>query len=371
MEIRQLRDLQEEFLESYEAIKGSAYNNCLTFTAQLVGAVVKLVRSYQRFQNTVLVGPSGCGKRAAVTFFAHHMELNLVECASDGVDDFRAELFRAASEAITGDSQVMVSVVVGDAQRAEQVFDLVDRLMYYGDLPGMFTEEEKMSQLYGGDRVAEFEAMCDTSRHKERVEDKVLRLRDNLHVIVDLSPPVFEACYPRFPNLFAKSGIIAFREWSKPMLEAIARERLSARLTHAKGEFPLEAVCKTFASLHLHQQQHDSSGTASTQFLDVVALFPEIYTPLQKKLLDTETSLKAGIQCVVRSNGFIKQLTEEVAVKEPEIQRLASEIEQLNKRLTHERINLDKASKAFRRKEVAARKKSEETQELAADAHRY
>ncbi len=33
-------------------------------------------------------------------------------------------------------------------------------------------------------------------------------------------------------------------------------------------------------------------------------------------------------------------------------------------------MNLDKASKAFRRKELAARKKSDETQELAADAHR-
>ena len=49
---------------------------------------------------------------------------------------------------------------------------------------------------------------------------------------------------------------------------------------------------------------------------------------------------------------------------------MSAEIERLNKRLSQERLNLDKASKAFRRKEVAARKKSEETQELAADAHR-
>jgi hypothetical protein len=36
-----------------------------------------------------------------------------------------------------------------------------------------------------------------------------------------------------------------------------------------------------------------------------------------------------------------------------QVQRLASEIEQLNKRLTQERLNLDKASKAFRKKEVS------------------
>ena len=55
---------------------------------------------------------------------------------------------------------------------------------------------------------------------------------------------------------------------------------------------------------------------------------------------------------------------------DPQVTQLSSEIERLNKRLSQERLNLDKASKAFRRKEVAARKKSEETQELAADAHR-
>lgn len=83
-----------------------------------------------------------------------------------------------------------------------------------------------------------------------------------------------------------------------------------------------------------------------------------------------QTSLKAGIQSVVRANGYIQQLSDDITNKEPEIQKLGGEIEQLNKRLTQERINLDKASKAFRRKEVAARKKSEETQELASDAHR-
>ena len=51
-----------------------------------------------------------------------------------------------------------------------------------------------------------------------------------------------------------------------------------------------------------------------------------------------------------------------MAEKEPEVAKLNTEIEQLNKRLSQERINLDRASKAFRKKEAAARKKSEETQ---------
>ena len=45
------------------------------------------------------------------------------------------------------------------------------------------------------------------------------------------------------------------------------------------------------------------------------------------------------------------------------------EAEQLNKRLAQERLNLEKASQSFRKKEAKARAKSELTQELAAETH--
>ena len=106
-----------------------------------------------------------------------------------------------------------------------------------------------------------------------------------------------------------------------------------------------------------------------TQYLDMVKVLPSLYKPLQKKLTMTKNSLQTGIEQVKKANEYINKLTSDIAEKEPEILKLKTEIEQLNKRLSQERINLDKASKAFRKKEVAARKKSEETQELAADAH--
>ena len=78
-------------------------------------------------------------------------------------------------------------------------------------------------------------------------------------------------------------------------------------------------------------------------------------------------NLQTGIDQVQKANTFINKLSNEIAEKEPEILKLNTEIEQLNKRLSQERINLERASKAFRKKEVLARKKGEETQELAAD----
>ena len=107
----------------------------------------------------------------------------------------------------------------------------------------------------------------------------------------------------------------------------------------------------------------------STQYLDMVKMLPQLYRPLQRKLLQIRQNLQTGIDQVHKANTYITKLTNEISEKEPEVLRLNTEIEQLNKRLSQERINLERASKSFRKKEAAARKKSEETQDLAADGN--
>ena len=107
----------------------------------------------------------------------------------------------------------------------------------------------------------------------------------------------------------------------------------------------------------------------STQYLDMVKMLPQLYRPLQRKLLQIRQNLQTGIDQVHKANTYITKLTNEISEKEPEVLRLNTEIEQLNKRLSQERINLERASKSFRKKEAAARKKSEATQDLVADGN--
>ena len=370
IEMKERSAIQTALVEAYDSVKGSAYNNCLTFSLQLIKTVVRLIRSYERFQCTMIVGPSGSGKHAAVRLLSHYLNLCLLECPGN-LDDFKAILLSGYQNAIKGE-QLMIYVALKDRAAALNAFELLDSLLYYGDLPHLISEEERSSQLFGGDRVEEYNALCDEGRNKDAQDEKIFKIQDNLHVVIDISAELLEAVQLHTPQLLIKSGLIACHHWSKQVLEAMARERLGILLSTTKTEFPLGAVCKAFAALHIFMstQSGDRLAVLSTQYLDVISLFPDLYTRLHKKLVEAENNLKGGIQCVERSNGFIKQLADDISVKEPEMVKLATEIEQLNKRLTQERINLDKASKAFRRKEVAARKKSEETQELAEDAHK-
>ena len=127
-------------------------------------------------------------------------------------------------------------------------------------------------------------------------------------------------------------------------------------------------VSKTCAILHRQMMaQPVRQRVTSTQYLDMVRVLPQLLKPIQKKLIKIKKNLQTGIDQVHKADVHQKKLSNEISEKEPEIIKLNTEIEQLNKRLSQERINLERASKAFRKKEVLARKKGEETQELAAD----
>ena len=195
-----------------------------------------------------------------------------------------------------------------------------------------------------------------------------------------MRPEVFEQTYRPYSNLYLKSGTVRMSQWSDETLIAIAEERFVHAGMEQDVAIGLRNISKACASLHRQMMSAAAVGPKKkmsermkevtyTQYLDMVKVLPSLYKPLQKKLALTKNHLQTGIEQVKKANEFIDKLTSDITEKEPEILKLKTEIEQLNKRLSQERINLDKASKAFRKKEVAARKKSEETQELAADAH--
>ena len=253
----------------------------------------------------------------------------------------------------------LLYVKIDDEEEMREILSSIESAFFYCDLES-FNEAERKKQIY--DSIdEEFDALCEEKREKARLSEKRLKLHDNLHIILDLSESVFGLALQRHSRLVWKSGLVFVRPWDWEKLKAVAKDRLTESFSSAEEVVQLASV---FARLH------EESSSDPTQFLDLLTLYPELYRPAAKALRVSEVNFRTGIQCVTQSNELIDRLSADVSVKEPEIQQLASEMEQLNKRLIQERLNLDKASKAFRRKEVAARKKSEETQELASDAHR-
>ena len=361
VDLQPITDVTKSLVNNYHFLKGKAYNNRLVFSSQFTRCVNSLIRSFVRFGNVMMVGPKGCGKSSAIGFCAQYLGMDLVTCSPrenlTELKDIVTDNHLGATQGVA--KLLFVSVKTVDV--AVKVFNYFEKVFYYYDVP------EKIGQLFQT-KEERFEALIDPSRLESARRERHYQIQDNFHFVIAMRPDVFTRVYRSFSGLFLKSGTVRMMEWSEETLIGIAEDRFLG--LEKEIVMPVRNVSKVCASLHSQTTAAKKDDIATTQYLDMVKVLPQLYKPMKTKSLMTKTSLQTGIDQVMKANTFINKLTNDIAEKEPEILRLKTEIEQLNKRLTQERINLDRASKSFRKKEVAARRKSEETQELAADAHR-
>lgn len=361
---------------SYGHIRGKNFNDRLVLSPHFSRQALSLLRAFCKYGVVTCIGPRGCGKKSAVALCAHFLDLELAPCPEAKTTTLLTSV-KDAYKSANDENPKLLLVEVDSFETDEdqdQVFDLLDKTFHYYDIPNVFSADEKMEQLFDeeGDRK---EAVLDNKSMDDAYSDLFRRIKENLLLVMTMTPETFQRCYPRFSNVFNKSGIVRMSGWPEETLIAIAEDRfvgLEKDIT-----IPIRNVSKACAILHLQMSTQLKPASAentnivsSTQFLDMVKVLPQLHKPLQKKLQQNRHNLQTGIDQVQKANTFITKLTNEISEKEPEVLKLNTEIEQLNKRLSQERINLERASKSFRKKEAAARKKSEETQELAADAHR-
>ena len=365
VQLKTMPDAFKRLMHTYAQLKGKQYNDKLVLSPHYTRQIVSLLRAFCRYGTLAVVGPPGCGKRSAVSFCAHMLDLELVTFNSE--DQFEV-LFQMLKNTYTMANNENHRLILLDLDQtyssAFDAFDLLNKIFHYYDIPHAFNIEEKMKQLFDEENERK-EALLDPKAMTEALNELGVRMKEHLHLVITMTPATFELAYARYSNLFNKSGLVRMGAWPEETLIAIAEDRflgLEKDLT-----IPVRNVSKACAIIHIQMINEPTRKVTSTQYLDMVKILPQLYKPLQRKLLLIRQNLQTGIDQVHKANTFIAKLTNEMSEKEPEVLRLNTEIEQLNKRLSQERINLEKASKAFRKKEVAARRKSEETQELAAD----
>ncbi|QQP56239.1 Uncharacterized protein FKW44_000834, partial [Caligus rogercresseyi] len=138
--------------------------------------------------------------------------------------------------------------------------------------------------------------------------------------------------------------------WNEETLQAIAEDRYSGMGLREGGSVSMNSVLRSLSvvstKLHLKSNSFQGSNNSYLNYLD--ALRPKL-----DQLLNEINEVSTGISQVAQANELIHKLSDDILGQEPESSRIASEIEHLQKRISQEKINLEKASKAFRKKEDA------------------
>lgn len=363
VEMKADQDLQRELELSYDHIKGKLFNDQIVMTKDFKDYVTQFCRSFQRFHTTFIVGGPCVGKSSLAVVTSHFLELSMTKVKTNDIQDFKEKLVKAYKDALS-EKDTVLNVEL-QTETYEGVLEIYESFLFYFDITGAFDAQEKESQLYDSNEEV-YEALCNAAKTDEATNNLRLIIQEQIHVVFSFSSDLYDTISSRYPYMLTKSGCVFIKDWSLPTLTSIARERLSNVDVIPSIKDQLQVVL-----VRLHQVMLENGyQVTTTHFLDLLTVFPKVFLPEYEAMIQEHNNLKSGIKSVTSANSLINQLSGEVTQIEPEIHNLVSEIEQLNKSLTQEKMNLDRASKAFRRTEVAARKKSEETQELAADAHR-
>ena len=89
------------------------------------------------------------------------------------------EAYKSANEGVSK----LLFVSIKNSSKAVKIFELLDKVFYYYDIPKAFTNKEKMHQLFETDSERH-EALLDPKRLDEARNDMYFRVKDNLHVVI-------------------------------------------------------------------------------------------------------------------------------------------------------------------------------------------
>jgi dynein heavy chain len=360
--------LNEILLEAYPKIRGklnlSSYDEKIVFSSDYKQYFINFLRALDADKDVILIGEAGVGKRSMARFSTLFMGLELITL--DGGSEHWKETFRTALLDASKDAADMIIVVGPEYVSENEILSTISDIRAYGFSWNLITEFERKELLYAG-HDDPFMSLFSKAKFEEMNNSLIDKVNHNLNFVFCMEDQTaMESMVQNYPFIMKNCVINHYTPWTDETMISIAEDRFTG--LEADINFPLRIVARCCSNLHQFCRETFSS-TTSSQFLEFVALFPEMYKDVKVKLLKSRESLQIGIEQTVKAQLHIDQLNLEIASKEPEIKKLMMEAEQLNKRLGQEKQNLEKASQSFRKKEAKARAKSEITQELAAETH--
>ena len=111
--------------------------------------------------------------------------MDLVRCPPDNLKRISEKVIDAYKSANEGVSKLLF-VPIKNSSKAVEIFEFLDKVFYYYDIPHGFANKDKMQQLFETDSERH-EALLDPTRLDDAGDDMYFRIKDNLHVVIGIS----------------------------------------------------------------------------------------------------------------------------------------------------------------------------------------
>ncbi|XP_040575196.1 uncharacterized protein [Lepeophtheirus salmonis] len=348
-----LKDAMQKFSSAYSGTKGKTYNTRLVFSKSFTYLISSLIRSINRYGEVLLYGKSGHGRKSCAEFISFFLGIRLVE-APGSVEPFLKQLRTAYIDASNGEVVLLLVKLKGLNNDTIQIIRFIEEILFYGECHNLLSDNDMNEYLFDTDSQ-QYEANYNEKTHKDAKMALHESIREDLHFFICVEDENVHSYILKYhPFLTHRCGHHEIDYWNDDTLRSIAEDRFSGM--KLSDTFPSSLTLPLLSKVSMNMQKIavplSKSINSFLNYLDAVRVFPSIYKPTFDHLINEKKELSSGIAQISTANELIHKLSDEISGQEPEGLRIASEIDRLQKRISQEMSNLEKASKAFRKKKL-------------------
>ena len=376
-----LQKMLVEFLDDYNTVQKNTMD--LVFFSDAIDHLSRVARILSQPRGSaLLVGVGGSGRQSLTNLACEILEykrFSIFVTKGYGSNEFREDLKTIMYDA--GVNGTPVAFCFSEIHIVHPSFlEDINSLLSDGSIPNIWLPEDKlrivenMRKVLKGMRVTETRANC--------LKYFQQRLRDNLHMVISLSPAseAFRAKLRDYPALLNCVTIDWYSDWPSDALRAVATRLLSNTklLKDAPSETP-EALVDACVLVHstvgeaavefLSTMRRHVYITPKT-FLDSISLYLELLKSRGGEVEGNRARLQMGIEKLESTNEMVEKMQVQLTDMQPKLAEKAIETQALLEQVAKETKGAEAIASKVMIDEEAVKKQQEETAIIQADAQK-
>ncbi|KAJ7549736.1 hypothetical protein O6H91_07G065700 [Diphasiastrum complanatum] len=377
-EFGKLPQLFKDYLEDYNMSTTSILK--LVFFKDAVEHISRISRVLRQPRgNAMLVGVGGSGKQSLTRFacFIGEYKCYQIELKKGyNLTDFREDVKKLYR--IAGVQGYPVAFLFTDTQILNEGFvEDINNLLNSGEVPGLFTSDEK-------DRIAgdmrEYANKLGLPETKEVLYTSFInRARENLHIVLCMSPigDAFRARCRQFPSLINCCTIDWFNEWPEEALLSVSNHFLAS--VDLSSEQVKSKVAKICVEIHtsvsqtaekFYQELRRKYYITPKSYLDCVKLYIQLLEEKRQESFIAQDRFLNGLNKLKETNELIESMKVELGKLQPVLAEKANITDKLLKQVAKDQESAQKVKEIVEKEEGEVKTQAANTQLIKDDAQK-